>query len=236
MEEGLLLSDQSGNIIGGGNGNKKWGLDIAAKGGYAISIQPEVNSLLGIDIVNDPYLGNPLTYTLLQDPCAITMVQDGSEVDTLVFNCGTNTVSRISIPDMTLMGALILNEITSVGSGDAAVLVAALSSGTVAVMSPVDGKLFLVDLGSMTQIGNPVTLDGYPDGIVANETANAFEITFASGSQALPTGAELVDPVGNITKLNLSSNNFPLGIGVSPDGTKLYIGGPAGKLDVQNNQ
>jgi DNA-binding beta-propeller fold protein YncE len=236
MEEGIYVTDQSGNLYGGGSGNKQWGLDVVAKGGYAVSTQPEVNSLLGMDIINDPFLQNPLTYSLLQDPCAITMAQDGSKVDTLVFSCGSNTISRISVPDMTLKGALVINEVTLVGSGDTAVHIAALSSGTVAVMSPVDGKLFLVDLESMTQIGNSVTLDGYPDGIVANETANAFEITFASSPQALPTGAELVDTTGNVTKLKLSSNNFPLGIGVSPDGTKLYVGDRAGKLDIQNNQ
>jgi len=234
---GIWVSDQNGNQVAGSSGNGQWGLDVAAKGGYAISIQPEINSLLGMNIASDPHINNPLTYTALNDPCALAMVQSGSTLDALVYNCGTNTVSIVSVPSMTLQGTFAPTGITSVGSGNTLVEVAGLSSGVGAVMSPVDKKLFLFNLGSGTAIGSPVALDGFPDGLTANEAADSFEVTYASTPQAVPTSAELVDAAGDKPiKLNLSSGTFPLGIGVSSDGKKLYVGDRAGTLDIQNNQ
>jgi hypothetical protein len=243
LAKGIASEAEYGNCRGSGYRGCGAGnydgfmLGVSAKSGYTCAFEPApTNRTLCFDLVNDPEFQNPFSYTLLQDPCATAMVPNGSEVDLLVWNCGDNTISRISVPDMTLKGAIVLNEITPATAGFTFVEVAALSSGTVAVMSPIDAKLFLVDLSSMTEIGNPVSFDGYPDGITSNEAANAFEVTFASSPQAVPTGAELVSPTGTITKLGLSSPNLPLGIAVSPDGTTLYVGDRGGVLDVENNQ
>ena len=233
--KGIHTTDQTGALVCAVNGNGAWGLDVAAKSGYAIASQPAAGSLLVINLESAGcWEQTPVIYSGLKDPGPVAMVQVGSTLDGLAFDCGSNELLNYSIPNATSPSSLTIAGIKKASSGNTNVQLAALTSGVAAVLSPDDGKVLLVDLGSMTLI-DTVPLDGYPDNIIAVEALNAFEISYASTSEAVPTNVELVSAAGGKpTKLALQSATFALGLTVSGDGTTLSVGGRS-TVDVQDN-
>ena len=161
--------------------------------------------------------------------------RSGSALYVLVFNCGTNTLQAIAIPSRVSQWTQKLTSITKGGLGNTFTQIAALSSGTGAVLDPSHGQLIPFDLVSGT-LGDPVTLDGFPIGIITNKAADTFEVFFASLPQVVPLGVDSITTTGTKTILHVTSTDLPLGRGVSPDGTKLYVGVRGGGINIQDNQ
>ncbi len=235
-QEGISVTDLNGNGVGGGNMNGQSGWEIAAAGGYFMALQPTVNTLVGANILTDPLFDNYFSYTSLNDPCSLDAVQSGSALYAVILNCGTNTLQGLSIPDLTSLGKpLSVPGLTQSGSGSTLAQIKLLSSGVGVLLDPLGKQAFLFNIGSMQLIGQPVSLDGFPNGVIANEAANTFEITFASSAQAVPTGVDVLTTTGTKTTLNVSSTKLPLGRGVSPNGKTIYFGDRTNALDIEDN-
>ncbi len=210
------------------------GLAVAAEDGYAMYIPIGANSLFGGDIVNDIDFLNPLVYDGLNDPCALAMAQAGAH-----FTSWFLTAARIRSKPSPFLAGFRSGRRNSpvlprwVGQYVHANRGAKLWNRRSVGSEPWTANTF--DLVSGT-LGDPVTLDGFPIGIITNKAADTFEVFFASLPQVVPVGVDSITTTGTKTILHVTSTDLPLGRGVSPDGTKLYVGVRGGGINIQDNQ
>lgn len=235
LQKAIFSGTENGNPVGGGNYDG-YLLSIVAAGGYVCGPEPSPTNQSECFSSTDINFTSPLiNENANADQCASAIVMSGSTLWLLTLNCGLNTVSGITVPDMTTQGTLTLSGITTATAGKNKKQLAALSSGVGILVDPDANQAIIFNIGSSMDVLAKVSLDGFALSVVANEATHTFDVTLCITPEAIPDGVDSITTTGGKTLLpSATSNVFSMGAVVSPDGNTLYVGDNAWDLNLLN--
>jgi hypothetical protein len=208
--------------------DKPLGIDQLNK--IACVSQDQDKQVSGIDLSNSTL---PVTSTPLgKVPWAVTMTSlSANETDCVVFDAGNLDLSVLTMPSLVVKNSTTLSGLTPitqagaspVGGWQLAVFNSGPAAGTAAVLSQTDDVVVFVNLSTGQEIRR-VTLSGLAIRIAPDNTHGALIVAIADSDSRQTTFQTIGVSTGAVATLQATSPLLATGLGVSQDGSNLFVG------------
>lgn len=205
-------------------------LDVAATNGSACVSQDQNGMVTGIDTTQTSL---PTTSVAIGGvPWSVAMASpSSSETDCVVFDAKNSVLSVLKMPDLTPVESMTLTGLTSLsqvttppdGGWQLAVFNSGPAAGTAALLSQADNVVVFVNLSTGVEIRR-VTLSGFAIRIAPDEADGSLIVATANPALRLTSFQKIDIASGTISTLQTTSPLLATGLGVSPDGTELFVG------------
>jgi hypothetical protein len=208
--------------------DKPLGIDDLNK--LACVSQDQDKQVSGIDLSNSSL---PVTSVSLGEvPWAVSMTSlSANETDCVVFDAGNLDLSVLTMPSLGVKNSTTLSGLTpisqagasQVGGWQLAVFNSGPAAGTAAVLSQADDVVVFVNLANGQEIRR-VSLNGMAIRIAPDNTHGTLIIAFADPDNRQTTFQSVNPSTGADTTLQATSPLLATGLGVSQDGSNLFVG------------
>lgn len=233
---GYLSTEPSGVRIfePGGGPTTPTGIDkplaLAEQGGFVCVSQDQDNKLTAIDLSQTGYPTTSVSYGGAPWAVAMTSLSSGED-DCVLLDAGDLALSIFKMPDLTVVRSVTLTGLTSLtqqasppgGGWQLAVFHSGPAAGIAAVLSQADNVVVFVNLSTGQEIRR-VSVNNPAIRIAPDDADGSLVVATADTSSRLTRFQSIDVASGTVSNLQTTSDLLATGLGVSSDGTQLFVG------------